>query len=37
MRQYLILDPKPSDITMIRVVRREVVYTNVVRFHREYI
>ena len=37
MKKYLILDPKPSDLTMVRVVRREVVHINVVRFHREYI
>lgn len=29
MSEYLMLDPKPSDLTMVRVVRREVVHTNV--------
>lgn len=29
MNKYLELDPKASDLTMVRIVRQEVVYTNV--------
>ena len=36
-RQCLKLDPKPGDLTIVRIVRQEVIYVNVVKFYQNHI